>query len=475
MGHLHLVRAKPIHRTLAAVSRAHGPVVLLHLGSRRMLLVSSNSAAEECFTVRDAVFGGRPRFISGEILAYGWTDIVSSPCGPHWRGIRRVAQLRVLSSLRTAAPRAAEARALVRGILRDLQGTGTGEVELRPRLFGLMLNVVTQMLAGRRYYGEGVEDHGPAQRFRDWVTEMVLHAELSNVADFIPRLRWLDLGGGEKRMVALKEKRDAFLGDLIEEFKKRGTDGGAGAGEEEKAEQPQRALIQVMLDDRQQFTDDNIKGVVTDLLTAGTDTSTVTIEWAMSLLLNNPAAMNSARTEIDTQVGQDRLLEEADLPNLPYLRAVVHETLRLYPPVPLLLPHESTEDCSVAGYHVPKGTILMVNAWAIQRDPEVWDAPEEFTPGRFLQEVAVREGGGGEAFRWIPFGAGRRKCPGEAMGMKMVGLVLGVLLQCFEWERIGGIEVEMEEGQGLTMPRARPLTAVCRPRNGMARVLRQLL
>ncbi|XP_077231044.1 cytochrome P450 81Q32-like [Tasmannia lanceolata] len=205
------------------------------------------------------------------------------------------------------------------------------------------------------------------------------------------------------------------------------------------------------------------------MLSAGTDTSALTIEWVMSLLLNHPDALDKSKAEIDIQVGQGRLIDESDLPNLPYLHCVINETLRLYPVGPLLVPHESSEECTVGGFNVPRGTILMVNMWAIQRDPTFWVDPMSFKPERFEGVEGEKEG-----FKFMPFGHGRRACPGANLAMRMVGLTLGTLIQCFEWERVGEEKLDMSEGRGLTMPKAEPLEAMYRPRQNLFNVLCQL-
>ena len=188
----------------------------------------------------------------------------------------------------------------------------------------------------------------------------------------------------------------------------------------------------------------------------------------MSLLLNHPEAMQKVKAEIDSHVGQGCLLDESDLVKLPYLRCVINETLRLYPPAPLLLPHYSTEDCIVGGYNIPRGTMLVVNAWAMHRDPKVWEEPTKFKPERFEENLSDREG-----FKYIPFGMGRRTCPGAAMAIRTVSLVLGSLIQCFEWEKIGQ-EVDMSQTFGLALSKTKPLVAVCSPCQSMVELLSQL-
>lgn len=158
-----------------------------------------------------------------------------------------------------------------------------------------------------------------------------------------------------------------------------------------------------------------------------------------------------------------RQVEESDIKNLTYLQAVVKETLRLYPVLPLSAPREAMEDCIVAGFHVPAGTRLMVNLWKLQRDPRIWSRASEFQPERFLTDhvhVDVR----GHSFEYIPFGSGRRMCPGVSFGLQVVQLILARLLHAFKLERVSGSEVDMSESPGLTMPRATPLEVVLTPR-----------
>lgn len=200
------------------------------------------------------------------------------------------------------------------------------------------------------------------------------------------------------------------------------------------------------------------------IINAGTDTSAVTIEWVISLLLNHPEVLKKARAELDSHVGHDRLMDEQDLPKLHYLQNIISETFRLFPPAPLLVPHESSADFNLGGYNVPRGTILLVNAWALHRDPEVWDEPARFKPERF-------EHGEVEAHKLITFGMGRRACPGAGLAQRVVGLTVGTMIQCFEWERISEKEVDLAEGTGLIMPKAEPLEAICRVRNFTDKIL----
>lgn len=207
--------------------------------------------------------------------------------------------------------------------------------------------------------------------------------------------------------------------------------------------------------------------VLQSLITGGTETTSGTMEWAMALLVNHPEVLKKVRDEIEEHVGHDRLVMDSDITKLKYLNNVIKETLRLSPPGPLLVPHESSEDCIVEGVCVPKGTMLLVNAYAMQRDPELWEDSMEFKPERFDEDHQ-------QGFKYIPFGYGRRRCPGESMGWKVMTLTLGVLIQCFEWEREGEKLVDLTEGAGLSMPMATPLEIIYRPCPEMLDVLSQL-
>ena len=201
-----------------------------------------------------------------------------------------------------------------------------------------------------------------------------------------------------------------------------------------------------------------------DMILAGSDTSTMTIEWAISELLKNPGALAKATEELDRVVGRERLVTERDFPQLPYMEAVLKETLRLHPAAPLLAPHLAREDTSVDGYDIPAGTTVFVNVWSIGRDPALWEAPEEFRPARFIgSEVDVK----GQDFELLPFGSGRRMCPGYSLGLKMTLLGIANLVHCFTWRLPNGMTVEqlsMEETFLLAMPRKVPLEAVIEPK-----------
>ncbi|XP_077225029.1 cytochrome P450 81Q32-like [Tasmannia lanceolata] len=470
IGHLHLLK-KPLHRTLTNLSLQYGPVLYLRFGFRPVLVVSSASAAEECFTKNDIIFANRPKLLPGKHLGYNHTTIAWAPYGTHWRNLRRIATLEILSTQRInlySGLRAGEIRSLVLQLFKsNSDSTQFRKVEMQSKLTELTFNVMMGMIAGKRYFGEGVAvDWEEAKRFKEIIMETLALSGASNLGDYFPIFKWVDLHGVEKRMVKLKKERDVFFQGLVDERRRLMAD-------KEEGEGRKKTMIDVLLSLQQSepdyYTDEIIKGLALALQVAGTDTSAVSMEWAMSLLLNHPDVLDKLRDELDTHVGQGRMIDESDLPNLKYLQNCITETLRLYPAGPLLIPHESAEECTVEGFDVPRGTMLMANIWAIHRDPKLWPEAEKFKPERFESVDVEREG-----FTWMPFGRGRRSCPGSALARRMVALAVGTLVQCFEWTRVGEEEVDMKEDLGLTMPKAEPLETMYRPRVAMLDVLNRL-
>ncbi|KAJ3696168.1 hypothetical protein LUZ60_001545 [Juncus effusus] len=468
IGHLHLIK-KPLHQSLARISDRYGPATFLRFGSRPVLVISSRKLAEQCFTTHDLAFANRVHLPSAKANSFNYSGIGGANYGPYWRNVRRIAAVELLSPQRLMASsdiRADEVLDMARRLFRSWKADSDGlrlnngfrKVELKTSLFELSLNLMMTMIAGKRFYGDNIEDLEETKRFREAVEEGFSLAGASNVEDFVPFLKWLDLNGVIKKKRGLAKTNNEMAQKLIDELRKN----------EDEMKIKKKTMISDLLElqkkDPEGYKDEIIKGICLSLLLAGTDTSSNTVEWAMSLLLNNPKVLQKARDEIDKHVGNKRLIQESDMANLPYLHCILSEVLRLYPGGPLLVPHESRENISLEGYKIPQGTMLLVNAYHIHRDPDMWRDPTEFRPERF-------ENGETEEKWMIPFGMGRRRCPGEGLAMREVVLILGTLIQCFDWERIEDRIIDLTEGSGLTLPKAVPLEALYRPREIMFDVL----
>uniref|UniRef100_A0A2N9FSA9 Cytochrome P450 n=1 Tax=Fagus sylvatica TaxID=28930 RepID=A0A2N9FSA9_FAGSY len=455
IGHLHLIK-KPLHRTFHHLSQKYGHIFSLKFGSQLVVIVSSPSAVEECFTKNDVVLANRPPFLLGKHLGYNNTTLLQSSYGDHWRNLRRISALEIFSTSRLnefSSIRSNEVKHLLRRLSRN-SCHGFAKVELQSMLLEMTFNNIMRMVAGKRYYGEGLKDDEEVRQFREIMKEAFAYGGASNPTEFVPILRWIDYGSLEKKLKNLSKRSDAFLQGLIDEHRRK----------EEEGNTMIDHLLSLQKSQPEYYTDQIIKGLIMVLLLAGTDTSAITLEWAMSNLLNHPNILKKARDELDNQIGQEKLIGESDVSKLHYLQSIISETFRLYPAAPLLIPHMSSADCTVEGYDVPRGTMLLVNAWAIHRDPKMWDDATSFKPERF-------ENNEGEAHKLMTFGLGRRTCPGASLAQRTVGLTLASLIQCFEWERITEEEVDMVDGDGLTMPKVVPLEATCKARPIMHKVL----
>ncbi|KAL2906326.1 Cytochrome P450 81E8 [Bienertia sinuspersici] len=460
IGHLHHLK-DPLHQTLYKITNKVGPVSFLHFGQRRILHVTSPSAAEECLRENDIVFANRPRLLTGAIFGYNWKTLIWAPYGNLWRNLRRISTIHIFSlhSLQLSSGiRSEEVMSLIHRISRELERENR-TVHIGEALFEMSQKVMMRVLAEEGLKGE------EAKRFRNVIEEIMRVEGSSTIVDVFPWLRYLGVKQRLwRRFRGLAEEKEKILDDLLEKNKCQGI----------SSNRLQKAFIQVLLSlqksEPEFYTDEMIKGLFQVLLLAGTDTSAGTIEWALSLLLNNPMVLKKAQYEIASQIGHDQLIEESDLSHLPYLRSIIYETLRLYPAAPLLIPHESSEKCVIAGYNIPRGTMLLVNVWAIHNNPNYWAEPEKFRPERFQGMEKDEEQ---MKYKFMPFGSGRRACPGEGMAMRMVGLTLGLLLQYFKWERPGPELVDMGVKNGLSMPKAQPLRARCQPNKSMAHLISQ--
>ncbi|KAG2238498.1 hypothetical protein Bca52824_092290 [Brassica carinata] len=445
IGHLRLLKP-PLHRVFLALSQSLGgaPIFSLRLGNRLVFVVSSHSIAEECFTKNDVVLANRPHTVASKHVSYDYTTMVTAPYGEHWRNLRRIGAVEIFSAHRLnkfLSIRQDEVRRLIVRLARNSSHEFV-KVEINSMFSDLTFNNIIRMVAGKRYYGDASEENSEAKLVRQLIADLMNIFGAGNAADYVPILRWVT--GFEKRVKELAGRFDEFLQGLVDERRSA----------KEKGNMMIDHLLSLQETQPEYYTDCTIKGTILSLILAGTDTSAVTLEWALSSLLNHPERLRKAREEIDSKIGLDRLVEESDISNLPCLQNIVSETLRLYPAGPLMVPHVASEDCKVGGYDMPRGTTLLVNLWAMHRDPQLWDDPETFKPERFEKE-------------------GRRACPGSGLAQRLVSLTLASLIQCFEWDRIGEEGVDMTEAGGVTMHKAKPLVAMCRTRTFVGKILHQ--
>ncbi|XP_008228182.1 PREDICTED: cytochrome P450 71A1-like [Prunus mume] len=460
IGNLNLISQLP-HRSIHALAHKYGPIMQLKFGSHPVVVGSSVDMAKAFLKTHDVTFAGRPKFAAGKHTTYNYTDITWSPYGPYWRQARKMCVMELFSAKRLESYeyiRKEEMNALLRGLFES----SNTNILLKDHLSTVSLNVISRMVLGKKYTDESEDSIVSPDEFKKMLDELFLLSGVLNIGDSIPWLDFLDLQGYIKRMKALSKKLDRFLEHVLDEHIAKRKAG----GEDFVAKDMVDVLLQLADDPdlEVKLERHGVKAFTQDLIAGGTESSAVTVEWAISELLKKPEVFKKATEELDRVIGRERWVEENDIVNLPYVDAIAKETMRLHPVAPMLVPRLAREDCQVAGYDIPKGTRILVSVWAIGRDPQLWDNPEEFCPDRFLgKDIDVK----GQDFELLPFGSGRRMCPGYSLGIKVIQASLANLLHGFTWRLPDNLKEEdlnMEEIFGLSTPKKYPLVAVCEPR-----------
>ncbi|OEL38888.1 Cytochrome P450 71A2 [Dichanthelium oligosanthes] len=457
VGNLHQLGRLP-HRSLCALAAAHGPVMRLRLGTVPAVVVSSACAAREVMQAQDHVFASRPSLAVPSRLLYGCTDIAFAPHGPYWRGARKMAVRHLLSPSRVRAYRAVreqEVGALLRRVEQQCRG-GHGVVHLSELLSDFAKDVAGRIVLGLRAAG----DDGWRGKVDALLEETNVLLATFHAGDYIPCLSWVSAVDGTNAKVERAFQRiDRILEEIVD-------DAGRQMEAGQDVHDDDAAFVHVLLSLQKEtagsttewhLSRDNVKALLEDLFGAGTEATIIVLEWAMAELLRDKGAMGKLQREVRRAAGgadndNSLMITEQDLPAMEYLRAVIKETMRLHTPGPLLLPRESMQDTRISqggyDYDVPSGTMVIVNAWAIGRDPDTWEAPEEFRPERFAGSAVDFRG---QHFQLIPFGAGRRMCPGVNLSMSVVELALANLVGRFDWALPEGEpELDMDEAPGCT-------------------------
>ncbi|KAM0892186.1 hypothetical protein ACQ4PT_025953 [Festuca glaucescens] len=460
IGHLHLVGDLP-HVSLCNLSRTHAPdgLMLLRLGAVPNLVVSSPRAAEAIMRTHDHLFASRPPSKIAEVLLYGpSSDIGFSPYGEHWRQARKLVTTHLFTVKKVQSYRVARLHEVKQAMARISEAAAANAaVDLGETLNAYANDVVCRAVSGKFFRAEGRN-----KLFRELIEANTALLGGFNLEDYFPSLAILNRFVSNKAEQAHR-RWDELLDTIISDHEKNSMHQDNGTDEQEETD-----FIDVLLSVQQEFrgiTRDHIKAILMDMFAAGTDTSSLVLEFAMAELMRNPQLMIKLQSEVrnNTPRGQE-LVEEENLSGMNYLKTVVKETLRLYPPAPLLLPHLAMTDCEVDGYTIPAGTRAIINSWALGRYPDSWEKPEEFVPERFLEggataAVDLR----GKDFQFVPFGAGRRICPGLNFGLATVEIMLANLAYCFDWELPAGVEkedIDMAEVFGLTVRRKEKLMLV---------------
>nr|XP_016434126.1 PREDICTED: flavonoid 3'-monooxygenase-like [Nicotiana tabacum] len=445
VGNIHLLGSTP-HRSLHELAKRYGDLMLLKFGSRNVLILSSPDMAREFLKTNDAIWASRPELAAGKYTAYNYCDMTWARYGPFWRQARRIYLNEIFNPKRLDSfeyIRIEERHNLISRLF-VLSGK---PILLRDHLTRYTLTSISRTVLSGKYFSEspGQNSMITLKQLQDMLDKWFLLNGVINIGDWIPWLAFLDLQGYVKQMKELHRNFDKFHNFVLDDHK---------ANRGEKNFVP-RDMVDVLLQQAEdpnlevKLTNDCVKGLMQDLLAGGTDTSATTVEWAFYELLRQPKIMKKAQQELDLVISQDRWVQEKDYTQLPYIESIIKETLRLHPVSTMLPPRIALEDCHVAGYDIPKGTILIVNTWSIGRNSQHWESPEEFLPERFEgKNIDVT----GQHFALLPFGAGRRKCPGYSLGIRIIRATLANLLHGFNWRLPNGMspeDISMEEIYGL--------------------------
>ncbi|KAL2609223.1 hypothetical protein R1flu_027796 [Riccia fluitans] len=373
------------HQTLAKFARKYGPLMSMKLGSVNVVVASSPKMAEESLKTHDRIWASRYTSTAARIVAYDGKDIVFSEYGSRWRYARKIFLLELLTAKRISAFRAARKEEIMRGINEAIDRScgGVKPVSMDMILGKIATNSITRMLMNEGSLSEKAAKIKSSNDFQHTIKEAFSVLSTFYLGDYIPWLARFDPLCEKKKMYAVSKKCDELFQTILDDHKIK-LEAARSQPEVVTADKDkEQDLVDILLtrprdSDGQYLTELEMKALIMDVIFGGTDTNASSTEWGLSELLRNPDVMDKAQAEMDSVVGIERLLEEPDLPNLPYLYAIVKETFRLHSVGPVLVPHMSTEDCEVQGYKIPAKSRLFVNIYAIQRDPEVYERPLDF-------------------------------------------------------------------------------------------------
>ncbi|XP_074311030.1 cytochrome P450 736A117-like [Silene latifolia] len=446
IGNLHQLGKLP-HRYLRSLSERYGDLMLLHLGTKPTLVVSSANGAEEIMKTHDIVFANRPYSKIARLILYDGKDIAFGKYGERWRKIKSICVLNMLSNKKVRSFRKIREEEVGLMVESIQKSTPNSALNLSDALVKTVTGLVFRVSFGQNY---DEEYFGPVlKEFFEALGSLI-------IGDFIPWLGWIDEFSGvlsKGRKVA--RSLDSLIEKIVEEHMNGFDDD--GRNQEDKIQYLVDVLLQSQRNDSS-IDMDTVKALLMDMITAGIETTATLLEWTISELLMHPLVMKRVQEEVRGFLIDKTVIDEDDLKDMMYLKAVIKESLRLHPPFPFLPLREPSEDARVQNYDIRAGTQVIINVWAIQRHPAYWEEPEEFRPERFLNYS-------GHDFGFIPFGGGRRGCPGIAFANVEAELALANLVGHFNWKLPDEVNVDsfMAESFGTSLRRRDPLMAIPTP------------
>ncbi|KAL2544402.1 Cytochrome [Forsythia ovata] len=445
-------------KTIAELKHKYGPIVWLKMGSVNTMVILSADIANDFFKNHDLSFIDRRIFDTNRSKNYYKGSLAMAPYGVYWRVMRRICTVEMFVNKRINETVSIRRKCVDNMLLwiekeaNSMQGRRNG-IQVARYIFLASFNIIGNLMLSRDLVDPESKE---GSDFFNIMKRMMELGGQPNISDLLPWLRWFDLQG-------IRRKMDRDLGkalDIATSFMKERI-------EEHKAgKQKRKDILDVLLEfegsknEPTKLSELEINIFTMEMFLAGSETSSTSIEWALAELLRNPETMIKAKNEISRVVGSNKKFEESDIDKLSYLQAVIKETLRLHPPVPFLVPRMATQDTNFMEYLIPKNTQVFVNVWAIGRDKEHWEEPLVFKPERFLGSKIDYKG---QHFEFLPFGAGRRICPGLPLGQRVMHFMLGSLLHEFDWEpefSTNPNTIDMTDVIGSVMRKREPLKVV---------------
>ncbi|XP_078157258.1 desmethyl-deoxy-podophyllotoxin synthase-like [Carex rostrata] len=448
IGSLHHLAGSLPHHALHDLTRLHGPIMLVRTGETDLVVLTSREAAKEVMHTQDANFANRPPNSAVKVLMYGSADIIFSN-GPYWRELRRICTSELLTSKRVksfSSIRQEEINSLLKSFALV---AGKSPVNLTARTYELFNDIII-----RAAFSGKCKMRGTFLEILREIQELLSGFQLS---DLFPSLSWLDVKM-RRRVARVHSKMDLVLEEIVQEHLKN--------QQQQKKREDQEIeydFVDVLINVKERgdlevpITIDNIKAIILDVFIAGTETSGITITWAMTELMKHPEVMAKAQAEIRQAASDNTNFDEN---TSSYIQLVIKETLRMHPPAPLVVPRLCKESCQVLGYTIPSGARIAINAWALGRNPDYWNDPDEFKPERFETHAIDFKG---MNFEFLPFGAGRRICPGLKFSVTAMEEALASLLLHFDWKLPDGMkpeDVDMTETFGIVAAKKEPLYLV---------------
>ncbi|CAN1224298.1 Premnaspirodiene oxygenase [Linum perenne] len=405
IGNIHQLISNLPHRRLRHLAHKYGPDVMqLQLGQLHHIIISSAEAARQV-----------------NIVVYAGKDLAFTPYTDYYRKLRKLVVVELLGANRVRSFRSVR-EGEVWGMVENLYRSADKEeeVELGKALFGLTMRVTNRTAFGK---------------VRGKVDEEEFYKLMEKIADWLPVMN-----GYKGQLMEIHRQVDGMLDYIISVYKERRT---------RSTDNDDDDLVDVLLNLEESghlgftLTLDHVKAVTLEIFLAGVETTAISMDWTMAELMRNPRVMQKVQKEVRELYIEKRTVDEESIHELKYLELVIQESLRLHPSLPLLLPRENHERAEIMGYEIQPKTKVIINSWAIGRDPRYWVEPEKFYPERFLIEEATNKNyKGTDNFEYIPFGAGRRMCPGISYASAIMKLTLANMLFHFDWKLQVGLNPE---------------------------------